>query len=398
MKKTLILMAAMLLFGSVQQVDAQQRKTTTARKTTARTTTSNTASKTTAPKPLSKTTAFYEVNAQWITNSEDKLYYLQNSSNNAVMSIDRKTGEIATVVPGIDKVYEDVRPRLGRIVYVSGFLFLITQDNGEIRLWDGKSFETSRKVDGWNGIWGRSGKYLLVLNNNDDYLLYKVNEKRELTFELNYHKFTEGSLGESEVFAIGPDGSIWLKHFPGNRLRLIRVNPEGNITYHDLTNQPYLQKNFFNEYHTGDDVIVKTCAGYAYVGCKRRVYRLNMLNPGEWEEYAKIPADQAHTFKWFLPDSKGNLLVQGDCFFGNRDDTNTEFFSVGSFDTPRPLGHRLKTGITSLYSEQTICLTFSSGYADADGNFVILDNNNIIVYNPNNIVGYTSAVGKIIKP
>ena len=81
-------MSVLLLAGSVQQTDAQTR-----RKTTTRTTT--TQQRTAPAEKIVKEVAFYDVKIMDFCVGEKYLYYVEAMPNNAVMKIDRKTGEVS---------------------------------------------------------------------------------------------------------------------------------------------------------------------------------------------------------------------------------------------------------------------------------------------------------------
>lgn len=393
MKKTVLLLIALLTLGTAQESMAQQRwKTTTATRTTNRPKTNIT---TKAPTPIVRTIAKYDVGASWLTQSKKLLLFLEFSSNNAVMYIDKNTGTIGTLIPGIDKVYEDVRPAFMRITCSGEKLFIVTKDKGEIYLYDGKSFETSVKMVNWSNILCVGDNFMAVENKQGVWEVWDTAEmKRVVSFP---HGLPE-SVPTYHFSAIGPDGSMWFTNTDKSNLRLVRVQTDGKISYHSLANQTYLKRNLIDkdDYWNDENMIVKNCGNYIYFAYLRRIYRLNMLNPETWEEYVKIPADQAHDIKWYRPDSNGNILLQGDCFSDNKE-YNTEFFRAGSYDNPQQLGHRLKTGLRSGYSEETLNLAYAGALVDENNNFIILDNNRIYVYNPNNVIGYSSAIGKTIE-
>lgn len=385
--KCFLLSAALILFGTVQTSMAQQRKPIV-KKRASRPSTTQVQKK--QEQPATRTTALYDVYAKWVAVSDKYIYYIQNSNNNAVMGINRKTGIQEIIIPGIENVYENVRPKLKRIVYSGDKLFLVTETKHlkeEFYIFDGRSFETSKRCNNWSEILRASNNHIVVTTQNGECQVWNTVEMK-LVVSFNRDSPEPIYFGGSfmEPSTVASDGSLWYSysHEPG----VIQVKPNGKIIFYSLAQEPYLQKN---EVH---GIKVKAKDNYIYVSCSRRIYRMNMLNPGVWEEYAKIPATEEHSFSWFCPDSQGNLLIQG---FSSKN-YNTEFYKIGSFETPFPLGKELRTGLKEFYREITLDLVYSEGVVcDANDNFIILKYNRIYIYNPNNIIGYTAAVGKIIK-
>ena len=131
-----------------------------------------------------------------------------------------------------------------------------------------------------------------------------------------------------------------------------------------------------------------------YVSAKRRIYLMNMLQPGKWVEYAKVPLTEDNYFKTFVPDSKGNLLTSGDSFY-NKSNSCIEYYAVGAFDTPKPMGNYIKTGLTEWgYTE----ISVEGAMTDDSDNFLKLEDScRLYIYNPNGVKGYAKARGKIVK-
>ena len=117
-----------------------------------------------------------------------------------------------------------------------------------------------------------------------------------------------------------------------------------------------------------------------------------MLSPGKWEEYAKTPPTINNRFEWFCPDSKGNLYTQGV----STGDYNTQYWKVGEFDSPKSLGRDLMTGLTK-WGYTKIWLTLHKNVTDKDGNLISVGDKEFWIYNPNGVIGYTKAVGKVIE-
>jgi hypothetical protein len=128
-------------------VNAQNRKKKVTRKPV----------KTTVAKPVvkvNKNCAIYswEKDVRSVQVTKDYIYYVEGNENNAVMAIDRKTGDLKTIIPGIAGIYEGARPRIYSIKVCGERLFFqlvasgISWDCGGVYLYDGKSVETSASL------------------------------------------------------------------------------------------------------------------------------------------------------------------------------------------------------------------------------------------------------------
>ncbi len=71
------------------------------------------------------------------TVGKEYIYFVEANKNNALRSINRKTGEVGTVIPGIANVYEDARPRIDGVHECGGRL-LFSLEKGGVCVWDGK--------------------------------------------------------------------------------------------------------------------------------------------------------------------------------------------------------------------------------------------------------------------
>lgn len=404
MKKVLLALVALLLLGMAQETMAQQKKKAPIRRTTtARTTTAK------VSKPIVKTIAAYKTNVRGldigittgdIAIDNKYIYYVEAGENNSVIGINQETGLVETIIPGIAGIYEGARPEIRRVSVSSGKLFLRTytrKDGRKFWLYDGKSLETSQQLPTWRAILKMTQNRALICSTKDQVELWDTqNMKKIVSFDFNFwYSIGMPSLNsyldtdkDNPALAIASDDAIWSikNEYPdGDVIR--RLDKNGHKSTFQINKEDYvinnaLNNNFSYIFYKGD---------FLYACKERRVYRMNMLSPGKWEEYAKIPANENKTFEVAVPDSKGNLFTWGKTSF----DYNIEYYKANNLNTPTALGsYNLPTGLDNLTK---IWLSNCRVWSDNNDNFVIYVGKVIYIYNPNGVVGYTKNIGKVME-
>lgn len=379
-----------LLFAVCLNVDAQTRKKNGTRKTV----------KTTAVKPVTKVNkkcAIYswkkDIRSVRVTN--DFIYYVETNDNNAVMAIDRKTGDLKTIIPGIAGIYEGARPRIYSVIVCGERLFFQllnthgqSNECGGVYVYDGKSVETSSYL-----------KTGTIIDGNDNYLLtidcgdwWKVTiwdvKTLKVIKRIEYGEITIPNKQNQGFVAL--DGSIWC-----NSAGVSQHPLNGKEKSYSIEREPYVVQETKRGTYGGEVLHIEKfvqAGDYVYGSCKRRIYRMNLLSPGNWEEYAKMPATIDNRFEWFCADANGNLLTRGV----SSDNNNTLYWKVGSFESPQPIGKDIETGFND-WGYTKIWENLCKNYMDADGNLISHNGSDLYIYNPNGIVGYTNTVGKIVK-
>jgi hypothetical protein len=389
--------AMLLALLTVTEVCAQTRRktTTTTRKAT---TTTTTTAKTAAKSNVIKTIACYtgaEVKSYAIGNKY--IYYVENNNNNAIIGINRQTGERETIIPGIAGIYEGARMRIQEVHASGDKLFLIAIDRKKeyhVYLYDGKSFESSTYLKDWGYIIKCSNKAAFIIDQAETFELWDTETMKKIA---NYGKLQILSpwYDNPNVY-IASDNAVWYTGSNRNTIRgskLNRLETNGKVTNYDLSKESYLVQNDYNSvfgqiFQSGDTI---------YAPYSRRVYRMNMLSPGKWEEYAKIPVNEYKTFDRVWVDSKGNFLTKGESYA----DYNIEYYRADALDSPKAMGKSaFKTGFPydlSTWGHQEIYPSLYLIRVDDKDNFILRGDATIYIYNPNGIVGYTKAIGKIIK-
>lgn len=381
------ILVSFLLFGTAQTVSAQKRKpnkrTTTQRKPTVRWTNPTT------EKPIKEITG-YVLNAIDFCVDSKYIYYVEKKPNNAVMKIDCITGEISTVIPGIANVYEGRREEIKRISIAGGRLIFEYGDYpGKVGIWVNGQF---RGEESWEKVFATSGNYALITNHGSGTELYDVLNMKSIPLEN-----IPGSGSSETRMTVAPNGSIWYPYRPEGQKKfgVVCLNTTGT-TFYDLSTQLYVAaENIASTAWYGNPInCFRSIGQYLYVSCNRRIYRLNMLQPNGWEEYAKIPSTLDSSFMKFWPNWKGDIL--------NNDNGSRKayyFYRTGAFDSPQSLGDwnyiktgLLKTGWTGLWP------SLSRVLVDANNNYIMLNGSCIAIYNPDGVIGYKKAYGKIYKP
>ena len=333
------------------------------------------------------TTAKYELSAKYVYVSDDVIYYVEKGENNAVMAINRQTGDVTTVIPGIAGIYEGARQRIYSVRTCAGKL-LYVYDKGEVYVYDNKSLETSELIPNSYDFCmvGRHHALLETDRSIDQLWLWDMENMKVIAKFPRLRSFDQ--FLDYKPVAIDDAGNIWARE----GIQFMRITPSGTKTLYDLSTASYVKS--VRENHTMiSDVEVKKKGDYIYVAYGRRIYRINMLAPTGWEEYVKVPPTKDKMFYHFAVDKKGNLLTCGNGMSSKSD--NCEYYAVGAFDSPKPLGAQIPTGIGNGKIWMNLCKT----NADNDGNFVLMseDGQAIYLYNPNGLVGYKNTRGKTIN-
>ena len=322
----------------------------------------------------------------------DYFFYVEDNNNNAVIVIDRKTGQKVTFLPGIAGLYEGVRPFITNIGMCGGKFFFTLKGREAVYDFDWKSVETSKPIEDATSIISYGERYALFLSrvkkgNLPGYDLWDM-ENKKFIYTFGYEDIGKRFEYQNRPF-IAPDGSLWYK----DGLGFFKIAPGGKRQFFSLAEESYVKQN-------GIQYIEEKCkrkGDYIYVPCKRRLYRINtMSSTPVWEEYAKIPPTQDNSFCRFCIDSQGNILTEGHASDGvGYKDYNTQYWRVGSFDAPLSLGGNLSTGFGGFYEK--IHLWRFNMMTDDDDNFIFVNNEELYIYNPKGIVGYTDTVGKFVK-
>ena len=345
-------------------VNAQNRKKKVTRKPV----------KTTVVKPVAKVNkncAIYSwgKDVRSVRVTKDYIYYVETNDNNAVMAIDRKTGDIKTIIPGIAGIYEGARPRIYSIFVCGDRLIFqllnphgMSNECGGVYVFDGKSVETS--------LYLKTGT---IIDGNDNYLftIDCGNWQKDVIWDAKSLKpikrIDHNSIlipNKGNLGFIASNGSVWGKDFGVGGITCYALN--GKSINYTLDKEAYVVQ----EAKSGKNLRIEKiqqAGDYLYASCKRRIY-------------------------WFCADANGNLLTRGN----SNDNNNTLYWKVGSFDSPQPIGKDIETGFTD-WGYTKIWENLNNNFMDADGNFISHKGSNIYIYNPNGVVGYTNVVGKIVK-
>lgn len=344
-------------------------------------------SATAVKKPQIVTTAKYELAAKYVHISDDVIYYIEKGDNNAVMAINRQSGEVTTVIPGIAGVYEGARQRIYSVRTCAGKL-LYVYDKGKVYVYDGKSVETSKFIPNSYDFCmvGRHHALLETDSGVDQLWLWDIENMKVIAKFPRLRSFDHDF--DYKPVAIDDAGNIWARY----GFEFLRITPSGTKTLYDLSTASYV-KNEREQHRRVNNDVVKQKGNYLYVAYGRRIYRINMLAPTGWEEYAKIPPTEDKMFDSYAVDLQGNILTCGNGMSSKSN--NSEYYAIGAFNTPKALGDQIPTGIGNGKIWMNLCKTS----ADNDGNFVLMseDGMAIYLYNPNGLVGYNKARGTIIK-
>lgn len=371
---------------AVQEVSAQAYRTRTNKTTTA---------------PVAKFAMYGKLGARAIHVTGDTIFYVENSSNNAVMAIDCQTGEKSVVFAGIDGVYEGARPRIKKIYNVAGDKIFTREGAWGVYLWDGKSVNTSPQFGKATDIIQTCGDYaLLETGDGSGYDLWNVRERERV-----WHHSREDVGGNLQLVQ---NGTCWYYAFdngndpfnPTHDFGAVRIGLDGKQTFYckSLVSQAYVQENNIKGKTDTENALLVKKGDFIYLPVYRRVYRLDTTNEdAQWEEFAKVPANQAGNFGKLCINSKGDMLARRPGT--NNSQEETQLYRAGHFDQPVNLGDEVTTGITSPYGYNRLSVASCTWLTDAADNFIWLyrDGNEFYIYNPDGVKGYKKALGRVVE-
>ena len=326
-------------------------------------------------------TAAYGLRFKSVLVADKYIYYIEATSNNAVMGIDRKTGLITTIIPGIDGIYEGARDKFTSIKGNDQLLYLKT--------WNKLYAYTPGKEKPWLDL----GNHVEVVATSPDCFKVLLRERDEsyvlfdFTSGQQLLNFSSNYIMPQKVF-VASNGCMWYKG--GNNLGHIglkRIDLNGQEQFYDMWNMDYIVQARRNGGVQIADIVQK--GDSLFLSCGRRIYCVNMLSDGIIEEYAKVPPTEDNSFGRFGIDSKGNILADGK---------HAALYRVGKYDSPINLGKNPSSGLKT-FDFTEIWLNLSRIVTDVDNNFVIYrtDGTKIYVYNPNGVKGFTQTRGKVTK-
>jgi len=280
--------AFLMAMLTMTEANAQVRRTKTTRRSTVRTNT--TPQKSIAKKQLVKTIACIETKADAIAMGNKYVYYLEKGENNAVIGINRQTGEKETIIPGIAGIYEDARPRIYKI-FASGdklFFYIYTRDDfDKVYMYDGKSIESSPRLTTWGRIIETTANRAVIVSTNYQYELWDT-ENMKMIVNYGGKQYEKGKdlpawEDRNPNFIISSDDAVWREGSKEHMRDICRIGKDGQHSYYNLEKEEYMAKNELRGYDhmtlTGDTL---------YVSAARRLYRMSIFTPGKWEEYAVV--------------------------------------------------------------------------------------------------------------
>lgn len=320
---------------------------------------------------------------------KEYIYFVEMNKNNALRSINRNTGEVGTVIPGIANVYEDARPRIDGVHECGGRL-LFSLEKGGVCVWDGKSVETSPVIkDSWD-FKAVGDRYVLLETRSglkSFYALWDIEQLRPAGV------FKQEVFHDRKEVFIACDGTVWMYDCDVNTFGdfgVTKVTPDGNSSFIDVSQDEYIVKNRTQpNFERGR---LSEYGGYLYFPCTRRVYRIKMEGTPEWEVFAKTPATQPRPFSsWIAVNSNGDMFT-----FLRPFPYLAQSWKSGEFDSPRDIGQTIPTGLSQRYYDGIGNESFVF-VDDSDNLIVVTDNSKIFIYNPNGVVGFEKAKGTVVK-
>ncbi len=321
----------------------------------------------------------HEIIDQPFVENDQYVYFMQPPYNdNAVLAVDKQTGELREAVPGKRKAD---RPGIISIGAHGKDLYLDVEGRGIVR-YDGKDVTTSKiigEVD--RGFMDNYKK--IVLSPNGRYLAYSGQNCHSYVYDLlEGNKLIKSFHDGFEDFLVTDDGDF----FGVNNFRALVYRNNGN-TDGDATNATDMSDLLKDHPATirqlGDDIWLVGGSKVTKTAAKEFQWtETTTLTSGTKLQDGALAAD-ASGFAYIGYDSAGNRFA--------------EFTATGK--TP-VLTKKLATGINVERREPLTVEVAKNIFIDSNQNIWMIENTGtgfVVVYNPKGIVGLTALAGKFIK-
>ncbi len=333
---------------------------------------------------------------------EDKIYIINSLDDNTVYSIDYNTGTVNEEIEGVGKVYEGARPKFIQVKSCGGKLLLTVKKNSKagVYVYNGKSISTSQKIDNSLYVLAKNDRCALIVcgtewDKETHVDLWDISEMKKIGTSKQDDSYGGipffGFLSNGASYIVSSNNDVW--SIGGNYngcFDILQINNGKSFESPSLTEQEYVASYIEDHgdtpsYRYGKVGYYCILRGdYMYVAYNRRIYRIN-TNTLVWEEFLKMPLSINNSFSSFGITPDGTIYSNGT--------EGIQIYYPGKYDKPVEIGRELVIPFAEYFHK-----TFPSRYyeikTDPNGNFVILNDDGVYVYNPKGIVGYRNAVGK----
>lgn len=321
----------------------------------------------------------YESIDKPFAENDKYIFFMQPShTDNAVLAVDKETGDLREAVPGKRK---GERPGIISIGAHGRDLYLDVDGRGVVR-YDGKDVTTSELIGEIDrGFMDNFKK--IVLSPNGRYLAYSGMNCATRIFDLqDNNKVIKRFHDGFEVFLLTDDGDF----YGANNFRIALYRNNGNSdgdanataeTWEVLKGKPAtICQRGNNIYIVGGQKVLKT-----------------PVKEFEWTESTTIEGETKLQDTALSPEGKGFAYI-------GRDKDGNRFAQYSASSTYAKLVKKLETGIKVERPQPLTVEVAQNIYIDSKGNIWMVENTGtyfVVVYNPEGLVGLEKLAGKFVK-
>ena len=318
-------------------------------------------------------------NEKPFAENDDHIYLMQDTyGDNAVLAIDKRTGELSEAVPGKRK---GDRPGILSIGAYGNDLYLDVDGRGLVR-YDGKDVQTSeliREID--RGFMDSYGK--IALSPNGRYLAYAGQNCAGCVIDLKENNRLVKNFHDGFVdFLVTDDGDF----FGVNNFRVMVYRNNGN-TDGDPTAVAQI-----GDLLKDNPIAIRQCGGDIYIAGGKKVFKTG-AGTFNWTETATLAGNNLKLYD-------GALGANGDGFAYMSDNDLNRFALFNAHSNSPTLMKKLSTGIHVGRKTPLTVETAGNIHIDRNGNIWMVERSGagfIVVYNPKGIVLLKSLAGKFIQ-
>lgn len=337
----------------------------------------------TAPRSKNKFAVIGQLNHASVekpfAENDKYIYFMQDTyQDNAVLAIDKTTGELSEAVPGKRK---GNRPGIISIGAHGNDLYLDVEGQGLVR-YNGKNIESSEKIsDIDRGFMDDFKK--IVISPNGRYLAYAGQNCAGYVIDLKAGNKIVKNFHDGFVdFLVTDDGDF----FGVNNFRALVYRNNGSTV-----SEPASTVNM-SELLNDNPVAINQIGDNIYIAGGKKVMKTEAKS-FVWKETASLAGNDLKLYY-------GALAADG-AGFAYMSDRELNRFAVFAVDNDRPtLLKKLATGINVGRSQPLTVETARNIHIDSNGNIWMAESSGagfIVVYNPKGIAHLKSLAGKFIN-